>query len=106
LITCWNSDQSIAPNAQFFVSSLYARSGSGSVTFTACACGTVRFTNRWRSSSLVNRFTRQRSKSAEFGESLSEGPNIMSVGHHQRLTASCTIVRCSGVPAASAATSS
>ena len=41
---------------------------------------------------------------AEFGESLSLGPNIMSDGHHQRFSASCTIAFCAGVPFASVAT--
>ena len=72
--------------------------------FTAIACGTVRFTNRCRSSSFVFRFTFQRISSAVFGESVSLGPNIISDGHHQRFTASCTIARCAGVPLASVAT--
>jgi hypothetical protein len=35
---------------------------------------------------------------AVLGLCSSGGPNIISVGHHQRSTASCTIARCSGVP--------
>ena len=35
---------------------------------------------------------------AEFGESSSGGPNIISDGHHQRSIASCAIACCSGVP--------
>ena len=37
-------------------------------------------------------------------DSASLGPNIMSDGHHQRFTASCTIAFCAGVPFASVAT--
>ena len=35
---------------------------------------------------------------AEFGDSSSGGPNIISDGHHQRFTASCAIAFCAGVP--------
>ena len=66
----------------------------------ALACATVRFTKRWRSSSLLFFFTPQRSSSSLFDDSLSCGPNIMSDGHHQRFTASCAMARCAGVPAA------
>jgi hypothetical protein len=31
-------------------------------------------------------------------DSASDGPNIISDGHHQRSTASCAIAFCSGVP--------
>ena len=51
-------------------------------------------TNRCRSVSFVSRFTRHRMRSAEFRESLSLGPNIMSDGHHQRFKASCAISCC------------
>ena len=40
----------------------------------------------------------QRIDSPLLGDSLSCGPNIISDGHHQRLTASCTIARCASVP--------
>lgn len=78
-------------------------SGSGKVRPIACACGTVRFTKRWRRSSLDFRLTPHFMSSAELGESLSLGPNIIRACHHQRLSASCTIAFCSGVPAASVA---
>jgi hypothetical protein len=73
-------------------------SGSGSVTPSASACGTVMSTNFWRSSSLEKRLIFQAIDCAELGESSSGGPNIISDGHHQRFTASCTIAFCSGVP--------
>ena len=31
-------------------------------------------------------------------DSASDGPNIISDGHHQRFSASCAIAFCSGVP--------
>ena len=34
-------------------------------------------------------------------DSASDGPNIISDGHHQRFRASCAIAFCSGVPWAS-----
>src|SRR5688500_17560141 len=40
-ITWLNSSQSIGPKCQFSVSASYRSSGSGSVRFTATACGTV-----------------------------------------------------------------
>ena len=54
--------------------------------------------NRCRSSSLLNRLMPQAIDCAEFGDSASGGPNIISDGHHQRSTASCAIAFCSGVP--------
>lgn len=35
---------------------------------------------------------------AVFGDSASGGPNIISAGHQNRSTDSCTIARCSSVP--------
>ena len=55
-------------------------------------------TNRWRSSSLENRLIPQAIDCAEFGESSSGGPNIISDGHHHRSIASWAIACCSGVP--------
>ncbi len=43
---------------------------------------------------------------AVLGESSSGGPNIMSAGHQNRLTDSCTISRCSSVPRIIVASSS
>ena len=37
---------------------------------------------------------------ALLGLSVSDGPNIISDGHHQRSSASCAIRRCAGVPPA------
>ncbi len=59
-------------------------------------------TNFWRSSSLVSRLIRQRIDCSVFGLSTSGGPNIIRLGHHQRLSASCAILFCSAVPLASA----
>ena len=67
----------------------------------AMACGTVRFTKRWRSSSFVLRLTRHLSSSALLGEFVSLGPNIMRAGHQNRLTDSCSMAFCVGVPLAS-----
>ena len=55
-------------------------------------------TNRWRSSSLVLRLMPQAIDCAVLGESSSGGPNIISAGHQNRSTDSCTIARCSSVP--------
>ena len=55
-------------------------------------------TKRCRSSSLLCRLIFQAMDCAELGEASSGGPNIISDGHHQRFTASCTISRCCGVP--------
>ena len=55
-------------------------------------------TNRWRSSSLVLRLMPQAIDCAVLGESASGGPNIISDGHQNRSTDSCTIARCSSVP--------
>ena len=41
-----------------------------------------------------------------FGESASGGPNIISAGHQNRSTDSCTIARCSSVPRIIVASSS
>ena len=38
---------------------------------------------------------------ALLGLSVSDGPNIISAGHHQRLSASCAICRWASVPLAS-----
>ena len=40
----------------------------------------------------------QRIDCAELGDWSSGGPNIMTDGHHQRFTASCTIAFCASVP--------
>ena len=55
-------------------------------------------TKRCRSSSLLNRLMPHAIDDAEWADSASGGPNIMSDGHHQRSTASCTIAFCAGVP--------
>ena len=55
-------------------------------------------TNRCRSSSLVLRLMPQAIDRAVFGDSVSGGPNIISDGHQNRFTDSCTIARCSSVP--------
>ena len=55
-------------------------------------------TKRCRSSSFECRLIFHAIDCAEFGESASGGPNIISDGHHQRLVASCTIERCASVP--------
>ena len=55
-------------------------------------------TNRWRSSSLVLRLIPHAIDCAVLGESASGGPNIISDGHQNRSTDSCTIARCSSVP--------
>ena len=55
-------------------------------------------TNRWRRSSLVLRLMPHAIDCAELGDSSSGGPNIISAGHQNRLTDSCTIARCSSVP--------
>ena len=68
------------------------------MTPSASACGTVMSTNRCRSSSLVCRLIFHAIDCAVFGDSSSGGPNIISDGHHQRSTASCTIARCAAVP--------
>ena len=57
----------------------------------AAACGTVMSTKRWRSSSLRVPLDPHAIDCAVLGESSSGGPNIISDGHHQRSTASCTI---------------
>ena len=75
-----------------------SRSGSGSESPSTSACGTVMSTNFCRSSSLENRLMPHAIDCALFGDWSSGGPNIISDGHHQRLTASCAIACCSGVP--------
>ena len=55
-------------------------------------------TKRWRSSSLVCRLMPHAIDCAVLGDWSSGGPNIISDGHHQRFTDSCTIARCSSVP--------
>ena len=55
-------------------------------------------TKRWRSSSLPLRLMPQAIDCAELGDSSSGGPNIISAGHQNRSTDSCTIARCSSVP--------
>ena len=54
--------------------------------------------NFWRSVSLETRLMPQRMDWAELGDWSSGGPNIMMDGHHQRLTASCTMARWASVP--------
>src|SRR4051794_9750863 len=98
LMTRLNSSQSIGPKRCVPVSGSSDSSGSGSVTPSTSACGTVMSTNRWRSSSLLCRLMPQAIDCAELGLSSSGGPNIISEGNHQRSTASCTIACCSGVP--------
>ena len=55
-------------------------------------------TNRCRSSSLVCRLIPQAIDCAVLGEASSGGPNIISDGHQNRSTDSCTIARCASVP--------
>ena len=55
-------------------------------------------TNFWRSSSLVLRLIPHAIDWAVLGEASSGGPNIISAGHQNRLTDSCTIARCASVP--------
>ena len=64
------------------------------------ACGTVWSTKRWRSSSFDRILIFHCADCALCTELASGGPNIISDGHHQRLSASCAIAFCSGVPAA------
>src|SRR6478735_9979587 len=73
-------------------------SGSGSVSPSTSACGTVMSTNRCRRSSLENRLIPHAIDCAELGESSSGGPNIISDGHQYRSTASCAIACCAGDP--------
>src|SRR6266516_3438967 len=98
LMTRLNSAQSGWPKSWAPRASFQRSSGSGSVTPSASACGTVMSTNRWRSSSLVCRLIRQCIDWAVLGESASGGPNIISDGHHHRFVASCTMSRCAAVP--------
>ena len=63
-------------------------------------------TNRWRRSSLEKRFTPQAIDFSECVDSASCGPNIIRLGHHQRLTASWAIACCSGVPCESVCSAS
>ena len=62
-------------------------SGSGKVSPRYRPCGTVASTNFWRSSSFEKRLTFQRMDLSECWLSLSEGPNIINEGHHQRFSA-------------------
>ena len=59
-------------------------------------------TNRWRRSSLENRLIPHAIDCAVWppcaASPLSEGPNIIRLGHHQRSTASCAIACCASVP--------
>src|SRR4051794_30570015 len=93
-----NSAQSGWPKSWWPRSSFHRRSGSGSVTPSALACGTVMSTNFCRRSSLVSRLMPQAIDCSVFGESASGGPNIISAGHQNRSTDSCTSSRCSSVP--------
>ena len=63
-------------------------------------------TNFCRSSSLVLRLIPQAIDCSVFGESASGGPNIISDGHQNRSTDSCTMARCSSVPRIIVASSS
>src|SRR3954453_18120152 len=54
--------------------------------------------NFWRRSSLLIRLMPHFIDCSELGDSVSGGPNIMMLGHHQRSTASCTIAFCASVP--------
>ncbi len=63
-------------------------------------------TNFCRSSSLVSRLIPHAIDCSVLGESASGGPNIISAGHQNRSTDSCTIARCSSVPRIIVASSS
>ena len=93
-----NSFQSGSPKSWWPRSSFQRSSGSGSVTPSASACGTDMSTKRCRRSSLVFRLIPHAIDCAVLGESPSGGPNIISAGHQNRFTDSCTIARCSSVP--------
>src|SRR6218665_365477 len=97
-ITRQNSLQSIAPWSCCWRCGFQRRSGSGSVTPSTRACATVASMNCWRRRSLETRLMPQRIDCAEWGDCSSGGPNIISDGHHQRSTASCTIARCASLP--------
>ena len=73
-------------------------SGSGKVTPRTFACSTAASMNFWRNSSLLTRLIPQRIDCAEFGDWSSGGPNIITEGHHQRFTASWTMLFCASVP--------
>ena len=47
---------------------------------------------------MLKRLMPQRIDCAELGDWSSGGPNIITDGHHQRFTASCTIAFCASVP--------
>ena len=91
----------MGPMSQCPVASFQASAGSGISRPRYSACGTVASTNFWRSSSFVKRLIFQRMACSECTLSLSEGPNIITDGHHQRFSASCAMAFCSGVPRAS-----
>src|SRR6218665_1485367 len=97
-ITRQNSLQSIAPWSCCWRCGFQRRWGSGSVTPSTRACATVASMNCWRRRSLETRLMPQRIDCAEWGDCSSGGPNIISDGHHQRSTASCTIARCASLP--------
>src|SRR5687767_2111515 len=96
LITLLNSFQSGVPKSYPFLDSFHFRSLSGTRRPIISACGTVILTKRWRNWSLLSRFIFHLIALAEFGDSASGGPNIISVGHHQRSSASCAICFCAG----------
>ena len=98
LTTCMNSSQSGWPKSWWPRSSFHRSSGSGRVTPRASAWGTLMSTNFCRSSSLVSRLMPHAIDWAVLGDWSSGGPNIISDGHQNRSTDSCTIARCSSVP--------
>ena len=97
-ITRQNSSQSMGPWSWAWRASFHFRSGSGRVTPSTLAWSTVASMNFWRSASLEMRLMPQRMDCALLGDWSSGGPNIMMDGHHQRLTASCTMAFCASVP--------
>ncbi len=74
------------------------KAGSGIVSPNIFAWSVQMSTNFWRSSSLVKRFIFHFMLCAVCGELSSFGPNIIRLGHHQRLSASCAISFCSLLP--------
>ena len=101
-----NSSQSGWPKSCAPRSSFQTSAGSGNVTPSALACGTVMSTNFWRRSSFVSRLIPQAIDCSVLGDSASGGPNIISDGHQNRSTDSCTMARCSSVPRIIVASSS
>ena len=88
----------MGPKSWWPRASFHFSAGSGKVTPSTLACSAVASMNFWRRSSLLMRLMPQRMFCVPCTLSASGGPNIIRLGHHQRLVASCTISRCSGVP--------